>query len=173
MMNDMRVYVGTKVINAAPMTRGDYNIFRGWQLPADECGEDEGYLVEYIDQGAGSQPNTQQFSGYVSWSPKALFERAYVQIKSLPFGSALELMKQGRLMTRKGWNGKGQYVVLIPGDHLAKSAGYGFGEYLGEFTFCNVLALKNAQGVIVPGWTPSTGDLFATDWELYKLAQAE
>ena len=70
----MKTYTGTKVINAKPMTRGEYNIFRGWELPADENGSDEGYLVEYTD---GGKANTTAYAGYVSWSPKDVFERAY------------------------------------------------------------------------------------------------
>lgn len=60
----MKKYVGTKVIEATPMTRGDYNKYRGWQIPADENPADEGYLVKYSDD-------------YVSWSPVGVFEEAY------------------------------------------------------------------------------------------------
>ena len=70
----MKKYIGTKVINAIPMNRQEYNDFRGWELPADEDGTDEGYLVEYVD---GGKANTPQYAGYVSWFPKAVFERAY------------------------------------------------------------------------------------------------
>jgi len=70
----MKTYTGTKVINAKPMTRGEYNVFRGWDLPANEDGADEGYLVEYTD---GGKANTAAYAGYVSWSPKDVFERAY------------------------------------------------------------------------------------------------
>ena len=73
----MKKYVGMKVINAKPMNRLEYNNFRGWELPADEDGTDEGYLVEYID---GGKANTEQYKGYVSWSPKDVFERAYKEI---------------------------------------------------------------------------------------------
>lgn len=41
-----KTYIGTKLIKADPMTRKEYNDFRGWQLPADEDGNDPGYLVE-------------------------------------------------------------------------------------------------------------------------------
>jgi hypothetical protein len=41
----MQTYNGTKIIRALPMTRKEYNDYRGWQLPADENGDDEGYLV--------------------------------------------------------------------------------------------------------------------------------
>ena len=45
-MRSMKTYIGTKLIRALPMTRAAYNEFRGWQLPADENGDDAGYLVE-------------------------------------------------------------------------------------------------------------------------------
>ena len=58
-------YIGTEIVKAEPMTLGDYNDYRGWNIPEDEDPEREGYLVE--------QPN-----GYVSWSPKEIFEEYYV-----------------------------------------------------------------------------------------------
>ncbi len=73
----MKKYVGMKIINAKPMNRLDYNLFRGWELPKDENGADEGYLVEYTD---GGKANTEAYKGYVSWSPKDVFERAYKEI---------------------------------------------------------------------------------------------
>ena len=36
----MKAYIGTKMINAAPMNRLEYNQFRGWTLPEDENGAD-------------------------------------------------------------------------------------------------------------------------------------
>jgi len=66
----MKRYIGVKEINAQPMTRQAYNDFRGWQLPDNENGEDEGFLVEYID---GGSPNTPEFKGYVSWRSERMF----------------------------------------------------------------------------------------------------
>lgn len=70
----MQLYTGTKQVKARPMNRADYNTLRGWQLPADEAGTDEGYLVEYVD---GGKANVEGYAGYVSWSPKTVFEMAY------------------------------------------------------------------------------------------------
>ena len=70
----MTTHVGTKVIHAMPMTRGEYNTLRGWELPANENGADPGYLVEYAD---GGDANVAGFAGYVSWSPQAVFDRSY------------------------------------------------------------------------------------------------
>lgn len=67
-------YLGTRVIHTAPMSRREYNSLRGWTVPRDENPDDEGYLVEYTD---GGKPNVEGFTGYVSWSPKGVFDRAY------------------------------------------------------------------------------------------------
>lgn len=70
----MQKYIGTKTINAKPMTRLEYNELRGWTVPPDENPSDDGYLVEYVDGGQANHPD---YAGYISWSPKAVFERAY------------------------------------------------------------------------------------------------
>ena len=59
----MQTYIGTKMIRATAMTRLAYNNFRGWPLPANENGDDAGYLVENLD---GGKPNTETHAGYVS-----------------------------------------------------------------------------------------------------------
>lgn len=72
-----RLYEDTKRVLATPMTRGAYNQYRGWETPADENPKDEGYLVEYQD---GGKPNCPRHAGYISWSPKDVFERSYKEI---------------------------------------------------------------------------------------------
>ena len=94
----MKTYIGTKLINAKPMTRQAYNDLRGWTVPADEDPADEGYLVEYLD---GGKPNTELYAGYVSWSPKEQFENAYRQSSGMPFGLAVEAMKMGKKVARQ------------------------------------------------------------------------
>ena len=69
----MKTYIGTKVIDAEPMTRGEYNKYRGWDIPENENPNDAGYRVVYPD-------------GYVSWSPKDVFENTY-----RPIGDVCEL----------------------------------------------------------------------------------
>jgi len=159
----MQTYIGTKVINAKPMNRQEYNDFRGWELPSDEDGSDEGYLVEYVD---GGQANTEQYAGYVSWSPKDVFERAYNPNGSLTFGDALVLLKQGKRVSRAGWNGKNQFVYLIKGADLQKTLGYGYGEYLEEPTIQSALAIKTAANQIQIGWLASQTDMLANDWRV-------
>ncbi len=79
------VYIGTKVIHAKPMHRLYYNDLRGWEVPDDENPLDEGYIVEYTD---GGQANVSGFDGYVSWSPKDVFEKSYKAVVDNPPGVA-------------------------------------------------------------------------------------
>ncbi len=75
----MRKYIGCKLIEAEPMNRGDYNEYRSWTIPANENPADEGYLLRYPD-------------GYESWSPKYVFDSAYLTVddnKSLPSGVSI------------------------------------------------------------------------------------
>ena len=86
----MKTYIGTKLINAKPMSRADYNTFRGWTLPANESGEDAGYLVEYLDGGI---PNTDAYFGYVSWSPATQFDGAYVPVRGAMLGMQPHMLR--------------------------------------------------------------------------------
>lgn len=69
-----KLYEGTKRLHATPMTRGEYNAYRGWENPASENPADGGYLVEYQD---GGKANDSRHAGYISWSPADVFERTY------------------------------------------------------------------------------------------------
>ena len=151
----MKTYIGTKIIEAKPMTRGDYNTFRGWKIPEDENPEDRGYFVKYPD-------------GYISWSPKEVFEEAYRECDSMPFGLAIEAMKKGKRVKRKGWNGKNQYIQLATGISY-KSAD-------GEIVNCEhdaignqAIAFVGTSGVQMgwlasQGWLASHADMLAEDW---------
>jgi DUF1365 family protein len=72
----MKNYIGTKSIKGKPMNLGEYNKYRGWDIPKNESPEKEGYLVEYELKG-DDKPNHPDHKGYISWSPKAAFDDAY------------------------------------------------------------------------------------------------
>lgn len=165
----MKTYIGTKLINAKPMTRQAYNDFRGWELPANENGADEGFLVEYVD---GGKANTEEYAGYVSWSPADVFERAYRSSGEMTFGDALERMKAGAKMARKGWNGKGMWIAISSGNpeleahcfwnphakqHATDNGGYA--------PVLDTVIMRTADGSILMGWLASQSDMLANDWE--------
>ena len=169
MSKDMQTYFGTKQIMAKPMTRQEYNDYRGWALPADEDGTDDGYLVEYVDGGDSNHPNHE---GYISWSPLFVFHNAYKASGNMSFGHALEALKIGHKVARAGWNGKGMWLSLscdgsrtIPADGFwsphnaehAKANG-------GSATVLPSITMKTATGEILMGWLASQTDMLADDW---------
>lgn len=158
-------FIGTKLVIAIAMTRAAYNDYRAWALPANENGDDEGYLVEYLD---GGKPNDPRHDGYVSWSPKEQFDNAYRSIDGgMTFGHALEALKQGISVARHGWNGKDMQVYLVPANAypaqttIAKEL-YGDKQvpYNAYFAY---FALRGADGT-VSTWAPSCSDALAEDW---------
>lgn len=75
---EMKKYTGVKEILATPMNRKEYIDYRGWELPADENGDDEGFLVEYVQSETSPNQNHPAHAGYISWSPKDVFEESYI-----------------------------------------------------------------------------------------------
>lgn len=64
----MEKYIGTKIIEAVPAIRLEGKIYEeGWPIPRCMGQREEGYKVRYAD-------------GYESWSPKAVFEAAYLEV---------------------------------------------------------------------------------------------
>ena len=152
--------IGTKAVNAKSMTRQEYNDFRGWQLPENENGADEGYLVEYQD----GEPNTTEYKGYVSWSPKTQFDNAYQDVtKGVSFGHAVELLKSGHRVAREGWNGKGMWLGLV-------NTGYydvGCSVINDIDTLLPWIGMKTADNKFVP-WLASQTDVLAEDWQIVE-----
>lgn len=171
----MTPYIGVKLINAKPMTRAEYNAFRGWTMPADENPDDAGFLVEYTDGGRG---NTDLYAGYVSWSPADVFARAYRQTSGMTFGLALEALKLGKKVARAGWNGKGMWLSLS--GHTASirmvPAGGFWSENNADFArSCGgaapvlpCITMKTATGEILMGWLASQTDMLAEDWAIVE-----
>jgi hypothetical protein len=149
----MKKYVGTKQIEARPMTRGDYNNYRGWQIPAEENPADEGYLVRYSD-------------GYESWSPEKQFNEAYRPCDNMTFGIAIEMIKRGFKVARKGWNGKKQYIQL--------ATAISYKSMDGDVVNCEhesignkAIAFVGTSGVQM-GWLASQADMLAEDWVIVE-----
>ena len=169
----MKRFFGSKLVLLEPMNRLEYNNYRGWELPADEDGSDEGYLVEYTDSKKTNHPNHE---GYISWSPKAEADRAYRPVDGLTFGLAIECMKQGYKVARAGWNGKGMWCIYNPGSKgkvypmlngsVYKDHGLDECEILPHFDMYTI----NSHGrrAMLPGWLASQSDMDAEDWGIVE-----
>lgn len=71
------------------------------------------------------------------------------------FGDALKRLREGFSVTRKGWNGVGQFLTLqVPDEHSKMRRPYIF--------------ITLVDGGRVP-WVASQGDLLGEDWTVPKL----
>lgn len=159
----MKKYIGTKEVKAMPMTLGEFISKKG-------NNEAEGYLVEQAD-------------GYQSWEHKVMFEGAYREVKekseNISFGDAIEVLKKGGAIRRKGWNGKGMFVVkqnpcsigedILPKlQNLPQSAkDILMSMENPHIEYTNQMLIINPNGR-ADSWVPSSSDVFAEDWEIVE-----
>ena len=62
----MSKYLCIKIVSAKPMTRGEYNEYRGWTIPDDENPNDNGYIIQH--------------NSHISWIPKNEFENTHYKL---------------------------------------------------------------------------------------------
>lgn len=96
---------------------------------------------------------------------------------AMGFDFAFLAANNGHKIQRKGWNGAGQFVVVMPPLYLPPYNTQGTerkvndrtAKWIGEDAPLDCqpyFALYNAQKKWQPGWLPSQGDLFAKDWQV-------
>ena len=159
----MERFTVSESVYATPMTRQAYNDLRQWSLPADENGDDAGYLIERRDKGI--EPNHHAFEGHISWMPDVLFHRVY-RDKALDFGGAINALKRGKRVSREGWNGKGMFLFLVPASSnpvRCDPNGVALGVSENLVPCAAYIAMKTAQNTVVP-WLASQTDVLAEDW---------
>lgn len=128
-----------------------------------------------LDSGSAARPMTDAMSTKPAIDgPRADSSRAGQETNSinghpvdrllcdnLDFGGALQLIKAGERVARRGWNGKGQYVALAHG-------GEAYGRSIGtRKPMSGFLVLHNVDGDLWM-WFPSTADLLSNDWCLVR-----
>ncbi len=106
-----------------------------------------------------------------------MFEKAYHEVKGMNFGEVIEALKTGLAVRRKGWNGKGLFIVkqvpsYITGDiipnmqSLPQSAkDIIMARKEPHIDYTNQMLIINPDGR-ADSWVPSSSDVFAEDWEL-------
>lgn len=93
---------------------------------------------------------------------------------SMNFGEALELLKQGKKVSRIGWNGKGMFLWLKPAttiksewckDPMLKTlVDENGGEILALGTICMYTHDSTERKAILTGWLASQSDMLSDDW---------
>ena len=86
------------------------------------------------------------------------------------FGQAIERLKQGDKVARKGWNGKGMWIVLMPALYLeAGMANPRTIKHIGKGTPLDCqpyIVMWTAERKWQPGWLASQADMLAEDWQV-------
>lgn len=150
-------------------------------------------LVSFIDSGKIDEVVTEKYQNMLLRLQQRIMSR-YINVLEcrigrlddspeaelhlMTFGDALEVLKQGGAIRRRGWNGKGLFVVKqvptrIQGDVISKMSslpqsakelimkGKGFIDYT------NQCLIYNENTGRADSWVPSISDVFADDWEIY------
>ena len=89
---------------------------------------------------------------------------------NITFGHALEALSEGNKVARAGWNGKGMWLIRVPGSvgvELNPNSPY-YKAGLRNVDIEPHIDMFNAAGKMQPGWNPSQADLEAEDWVIVE-----
>ena len=92
-------------------------------------------------------------------------ENAYRRTNCLSFGLALESLCKGYRVGRKGWNGKGMYLYLVPAGNYQAKTKAARTEHGDQVPYGPYIAIKTVGGEVLP-WVASQADLLTDDWEI-------
>ena len=84
---------------------------------------------------------------------------------NLTFGQAIEALKSGKRVTRKGWNGKGMFLLYVPSEKWGIIDKIGLGIPKGNLL--SWIGIKTADNKFVPRLASQT-DMLAEDWEIVE-----
>ena len=167
----MKTYICTKMIHAVP-TKMVNGIPWPEGLPLPEISE-----PKQIDELCGSTCEVRIEDGYMFTTSKddrypqymsaAEFDAMCRSTEDMTFGDALEAMKHGERVARKGWNGKGMYVFLAHEADFVTDADLSAFDQL-EVEVGDMLVMKTAQDTFQPGWLASQADMLAEDWYIVE-----
>ena len=88
----------------------------------------------------------------------------------MDFGEAIRALKAGQRVSRPGWNGKGMWLILVPGSEITVESGRPLGQAAPGLvgmraTYQPHIDMWTADGTLVP-WLASQTDVLAEDWEI-------
>lgn len=86
------------------------------------------------------------------------------------FGQAIEALKNGKKVARKGWNGKGMFLYFVRGTLVDKEFLRNEASLMPICDNTDVahfnahIDMKTADGSVCIGWLASQTDMLAEDW---------
>lgn len=135
---NMKKYIGVKIVDGEPC--------QAWKDDQKNKIGDEGYKVKYED-------------GYISWSPKDTFEKAYRECDTMTFGLAIEALKKGHKVARMGWHGKNMHLEGVKSDLIINPV-----IFLVKMDLQQADPIYDYQGV----WNCTQADMLAEDWKIIE-----
>lgn len=95
-------------------------------------------------------------------------------MEKMTFGDAIQALKNGKRVTRKGWNGKGMFLWLKPetiikaewckDEFLKQLVIDNGGEIKALGTICMYTHDSSGRKAILTGWLASQSDMLSEDW---------
>lgn len=97
------------------------------------------------------------------------------------FGAAIELLKHGYRMSRKGWNGKGMWLSVSNRNSAKVEAANFWSPHNREYAEDNggtatvnpCITMKTDDGCIQMGWAPSQQDMLTEDWYINEPGRGQ
>jgi hypothetical protein len=91
------------------------------------------------------------------------------------FGEAIAALKSGKKVSRARWNGKGMFLIYVPGTKDAKlNEGTPYEKALNSniVTINPHIDMYTATGEFQPGWLASQTDMLSDDWGIVEAKAA-
>lgn len=148
---EMKEYTCNMKVQARPMKRGEYNLYRGWKIPADENPDDDGFLCQ---RGDGSE----------RWVPEALFlsthfnDAGKISDGYHTFDELYEFRKLYNAALFNEWAVQGKFSVHKSKKHFDGEECFGGG------WFIVVAVLPSGQ---------ISNHYKLEDWELFQVRETE
>lgn len=98
---------------------------------------------------------------------------------TLGYDVAIRALKNGRIVAREGWNGKGMWLFMQIGNtvpasfipnfkSLPENVKQKLADRGTDVVFNSSITMMTATGELQPGWLASQSDMLAEDWEVLQ-----
>lgn len=144
METDLKQYIGIEIIEAAEMSHHDFLYHR-----AKQENKTINLMTEDIPGYMILKENGEEY-----WDHEVEFEKKFKKANGMNFGLAVEAMKKGFKISRKGWDKNIKYLTYSKIHH---SSGI-------KPTILIKKKPENLNDASLVSWKPNQDDILACDW---------
>lgn len=158
-------------------------------IVSSPTGDNTGYIGDYIVRNDTCDYCVVSGADFSKYYEKATPQDVQ-KSDTFNFGDAIKFLKQGLLVTRRGWNGKRMFLFFRPGIKIDVETFMGAktvpdivkkyyekhfnGDTMGASglplmaSFTGYICMKAADDTIVNGWLASQTDMLSEDWCIFE-----